>query len=127
VWLKKQARDKVTYQINLENPVLKRILGEIDVSRKWIKKLFHVIENSVPHRLIIMDNRENEDCHVDLPENIAPPPPELIEICQEFYRGKIAQGRTHEEAVDIVCSIEPFDSHPLYRACLDKIEENQGK
>ncbi|MDD5126732.1 MAG: ATP-binding protein [Dehalococcoidales bacterium] len=123
IWLRRQAGDKIIYKLNTENPVLKQILSEVNLEKKWVKKLFHVIETSVPHRLIIMDGRDNEDCHVDLPEQLIPPPDGLLDICRELYQQKIDQGRSHEEAVDIICSIEPFDSHPLYRAFLDKLIE----
>ncbi len=127
VWLRRQLRDKIVYRLNPDNPVLKRVLSELAPTKRWIRKLFHIIENSVPHRLIIMDGLDNEDCHVDLPADFGPPPDELLDICRELYQQKVAEGRSHEEAVDIVCSIEPFDSHPLYRACLDKLVEGNAK
>ena len=124
VWLRIPIKDKITYKLNPENPTIKCILKEINPEDNWIKKLFSVIENSVPHQLIIMDERESEDCHVDLPEDLNPPSIDLLEICRELYQQKLVEGRSHEEAVDIVCSIEPFDSHPQYRAFLDESLES---
>jgi len=79
----------------------------------------------VPHRLIIMDGLEHEDCHVDLPENLNRLPEGLLTMCRELYESKLNSGFTHEEAADIICSIEPFDSHPAYRALLDSILEGE--
>ena len=64
--------------------MIKRILDELKPSDSWVRKLFHVIEISVPHRLIIMDGLEHEDCHVDLPDKVNPPPAELMAICREL-------------------------------------------
>jgi hypothetical protein len=126
VWLRKPIQDKVVYRINTENPVIKGILEEVNLSDRWIKKLFSVIEQSVPHRLIIMDGNETEDCHVDLPDDIDPPSNDLLKICHDLYHKKLSESRSHEEAVDIVCSIEPFDSHPRYRAYLDELLEGDA-
>lgn len=120
VWLRQQVRDKIIYKINLEHPVVSSILKDLHVDKKSITKLFYVIEHSVPHQTIILDGNEHEDCYVDLPADLDPPPDELLQLCREFYRLKTKEGRSHEEAVDLVCSIEPFDTHPLYRANLDK-------
>ena len=90
-----------------------------------MNKLFHVIENTVPHRLIIMDGWEHEDCHIDLPVDLYSPPEELIEYCREMHQYQLKHGRSHEEAVDIVCSTQPFDTHPKYRACLDSMVEGR--
>jgi hypothetical protein len=119
VWLKKISGDKIVYKLNRNNKVLTKIFEEINCKKTWITKLFHVIETTVPHRLIIMDGLEHEDCHVDLPFEINPPPSELISLCFEFYNDYCASGKSHQEAVDIVCSMDAFSTHPKYRACLD--------
>lgn len=118
VWLKKEINNKIKYILNHENPLLRKVLGEYELPKSWENKLFYIIENSVPHRLIIMDDRENEDCHVDLPIE-KEPPKEMQKMCQEFYEYFMISGRTHEAAVDIVCSMDVFNAHPYYRAYLD--------
>jgi hypothetical protein len=123
VWLRQLANDKITYRINRDNLVIKKIIKEINPAKVWLKKLFHVIETTVPHRLIIMDDREREDCHVGLPEDVNKPPDELLRLCIELYREQRAAGRSHEEAADIICSMDVFSVHPLYRVCLDDIQE----
>jgi hypothetical protein len=119
VWIKKRVGEKIVYKLNPENPVLKRILDEVRPQKSWLKKLLHVIETTVPHRLIIMDGLEHEDCHVDLPRDLNSPPKELLNLCLELYREYRAAGRPHEEAADILCSMDVFSTHPAYRACLD--------
>jgi len=123
VWLKKKSGEKIVYKLNINNPILNALLKEVSSGKAWMKKFCHLIESTVPHRLIIMDGLEHEDCHVDLPGTLNPPPAGLLEMCREFYEAKLEQGCTHEEAVDIACCIEPFNSHSAYRALLDSIIE----
>jgi len=127
VWIKKRIGEKITYILNRENPVLKKIIDEIRPKELWLAKLFHVIENTVPHRLIIMDGLENEDCHVGLPEDLTPPTKGMLDLCIELYREYRAAGRSHDEAADILCSMDVFSIHPLYRACLDDFAQQGVK
>ena len=125
VWHRKRMGDKIVYRINRENVVIKRILDELNPPASLIRKLFHVIETTIPHRLIIMDNSDHEDCHVDLPSEINMPSEGLIELCKELYNNHRKKNKTHEEVVDIVLSIEPFNTHPAYRAALDSMIEGK--
>ena len=70
-----------------------------------------------------MDNSEREDCHVDLSDDIMKPPETLVTLCKERYLDERKKGKKHQEAVDIVTAIEPFNTHSIYRAELDKLEE----
>lgn len=125
IWVKRRKGEKIVYEINRENEVIKRIIQEIDPPEPWTNKLFSAIERTIPHREIVIDTCGNEDCHVDLPENLNPPEKSLIDLCLEFYREYRRQGRTHEEAADLVTSFEPFNTHPSFRANLDRIQEEQ--
>lgn len=125
VWIKKKTGDRITYKINRENSVLKMILSEANAPDNWIRKLFHVIENTVPHRLIIMDGLEHEDCHADPQIEQNPPPKELLDICYELYCKYRDEGKTHEQAVDMICGIDIFSTHPGYRAHLDDYAETR--
>ncbi len=126
VWLKRRRGDKITYEINRDNPVIRTLLDQVALPKSWVKRLFHIIETTVPHRLIIMDNAELEDCHVDLPPEIHKPGKEFIELCREFYETYRERGKSHNEAVDVVLSIEPFNTHPAYRATLDALAVEDG-
>jgi len=121
VWKKICRGDKIVYLINKKNEVIKEIIDEISPPASWVNKLFHVIEMTVPHRLIIMDNNEIEDCHVDLPPEVNMPSQELIDMCIEFYKRYRNNGRSHEVAIDMTLAVEPFNTHPAYRAALDSL------
>jgi hypothetical protein len=119
VWTKKKTGERITYKINRENSVLKVILSEVKVSADWVKKLFYVIENTVPHRLIIMDGLEHEDCHAFVTTDQNSLPDELLDICFQLYSQYRDERKTHEQAVDLICGIDIFSTHPGYRAHLD--------
>jgi len=127
VWVKKKFGEKIAYKINQENTVLKMLLNELNPKKVWVKKLFHVIESTVPHRLIIMDGLEHEDCHADLSADINIPPKELIDVCFELYSKYRSDGKTHAQSIDIVCGMDIFSIHPAYRAFLDDHAEKGGK
>jgi hypothetical protein len=121
VWLKKRRGDKILYQINRNNEAISRILSELNAPFTWVRKLFHLIEKTVPHRLIIMDNAESEDCQVNLPPEFEPPPKELIDLCCHIYKERVKNGQDPIAAADYTCSF--FDEHPAYRAALDQLKE----
>lgn len=121
VWLKVPRRGKIVYRINRKNEAIRRILDEVDTKKSWVSKLFHLIENTVPHRLIIMDNAEHEDCHVNLPESVAPPPEELLALCRSFFEERVMKGVDPHDAADYACSY--FDNHVGYRVMLDTLIE----
>lgn len=121
VWLKKKRGDKVIYKINRDNEAIKQIIEMVKPPESWVKQLFHLIENSVPHRRIIMDNAESEDCQVDIPPDIAPPPKELIELCRKIFLGRLNSGIDPQTSAEYACSF--FDDHPAYMAALDQLIE----
>lgn len=122
VWLKKRRGDKILYEINRDNEAIKRILEEVTPKKSWVRKLFHLIEKTVPHRLIIMDNADHEDCHMNLPVKAGEPPKELLFLCKKIFKERLKKGGDPHQAADYVCSF--FDNHVSYRAMLDKLIED---
>ena len=121
VWKRMRKGDKIIYAINGKNEVVKKIIEQISPPVSWVKKLFHVIETTVPYRLILMDNSEQEDCHVNMLPEENKPSQELIDLCVEFYEKRRKNGRTHQEAIDLTLAIEPFNTHLAYRAAMDSL------
>jgi hypothetical protein len=119
VWKRHRKGEKISYRINPDHPVLNHLLKELNPSKRWVNKLFKVIEDTVPHQTILMDGIEHEDCHVPDWQEESKPKPEMIDLAFELYDGYRAKGHPHGEAVNIVCSIPPFDISPVYRANLD--------
>ncbi len=124
VWLRRRKGEKVLYEVNREHPVLRAILDEAGMKKQWEKKLFHVIEKTVPHRGIIQDNAEHEDCHVDLPIDDTAPPKPLLTLCKQMYMDAVGSGRKPQDAIDYVCAF--FDDHISYRTMLESIAEKSS-
>ena len=120
IWLKKRIGEKIVYRINRKNPVLSRLFEMVKAPESWIRKLTHAIETTVPHKLIILDNAELEDCHADIPPERVRPPEHMLALCEEFYKRETQNGKEPQAAIDFVISIDPFNTHPSYRTQLEK-------
>jgi len=83
-----------------------------------------LIERTVPHRLIIIDNGMQEDCHVDLPPSVAEPPKELMNLCKKMFLEHLKKVEDPHQAADYICAF--FDEHVSYRAMLDKLIEEKS-
>lgn len=127
IWQRRRIGEKIIYKINKHSLALKRIIEEQNPPKDWIKKLFSTIESTIPHKLIIIDNAETEDCHVGLPPESNHPLEGLLNLCELFYRDAIEQGKKHEEAIDWVIGIEPFNTHHLYRMRLEEKKKGENK
>ena len=126
VWVKVRKGDKVLYKINRDNEAIDRLLRKSKVTPAVTRQLFHLIERAVPHRAIVLDNAEREDCLVDLPPEIEPPPPALLKLCEDIFRSTLKRIHSPNAAARIACL--NFDPHVSYRAHLDRIiEEMNGR
>jgi hypothetical protein len=119
VWLKQKRANKIVYKINKNNEAISAILQEVGTDDGWARKLFHLIESTVPFRQIIIDNSDHEDCQVDLPVDLAPPPRGLLEVCKTIFLNKVKSGMDPHDAASFTCAF--FDSHPAYRAMIDSL------
>jgi len=124
IWIRRRSGDKIRYRINTENEALGRILCEKNLGKRWVKKLFHIIESSVPHRTIILDNANEEDCHVNLPPEIAKPPKELLVLCAKIFVEKYQQSGDVSLSVDYACA--SVDGHPMYRIHIEEYLNELG-
>lgn len=124
IWLKSRKNDKIIYTINKKSEAIKYLLDQASISKSLISKLFYIIENSLPHRGIIMDNSEIEDCHVDLPEDLNAPTTEMLKVYESYCREILIKNHGYKlhDAINATCL--RFPPHPKVRAYLEeKIEE----
>ena len=125
IWNRATSGDKVVYRINRENDAISRLIKKHKAPKSLINQLFHLVEQSVPHRAIVIDNSENEDCLVDLPPELSPPPKELISLCEEIFRAKLKTIKNPNDAAKITCMA--FPPHIGFRVHLDKIISEMKK
>ena len=119
VWSRSKKGDKVIYRINKENEAIQRLVKKHRLKKSLINQMFHIIEQSVPHRSIVLDNAEYEDCLVDLPPEVDPPPKEALALCEDIFRAKLKTIKNPHEAAKLTCM--SFPQHVGYRAHLDKL------
>jgi len=119
IWNRLRKGDKVIYKINQNNEAIQRLIKKYKAPKSLINQLFHLVENSVPHRSIVLDSSETEDCLVNLPPDIHSPPKDLVLLCEEMFRAKLKSIKDPLQAAKIVCSF--FPAHVGYRSHLDAI------
>ena len=119
IWSRAKKGDKVVYRINRQNEAIQQLIQRHGLSKSLVNQLFHIIEHSVPHRSIVLDNAEHEDCLVDLPPETNPPPSEALMLCEEIFRSKLKVISNPDDAAKLTCL--SFPPHVGYRAHLDKL------
>ena len=112
----------IKYRINLKNSVVKKLIDEAKIDEKWMEKLCYLLEVTIPHREIIYNNYENENCHIDY-DTKTKPPKEMLDHCKFLFQEKRKDNISDNDAIDYVCGIEPFDTSPFYRITLEKLLE----
>jgi hypothetical protein len=110
VWLEKQRHNKRFYSINRQHPIIKDILEE--PSKQSINELLRFIEETIPVPLITIQESEEPESHGVPFENLEHEI--LISKMEKHFKRFIDSGKTKDEAIAILLSIEPFDKYPQY-------------
>lgn len=110
VWLEKQRHSKRFYSINRQHPIIKDILEE--PSKQSINELLKFIEETIPVPLITIKESEEPESHGVPFENLEHEM--LISKMEKHFKRFIDSGKTKDEAIAILLSIEPFDKYPQY-------------
>ena len=119
VWSRKRIGEKYLYKVNRESPAIKFLQEQLGISKSNLNALLHVIERTVPHRSITVDNNEFNDSTVDLPEENIRPPQALIDTAKLLVRQEISNGKTPEMAVDFVARVVFPIENGEFREALD--------
>tara|TARA_B100001142_G_C14348065_1_gene660833 strand:+ start:240 stop:1745 length:1506 start_codon:yes stop_codon:yes gene_type:complete len=119
-WLRKKVGTKFLYKINRKHPGIEYLREDADISRSKLNAILHLVEKTVPHRSITVDNNDLNDSTVDLPDNKVEPPQELIDSAICFVNDEISRGKSKQNAVDYVCQIIFPISHPKLMTELEK-------
>jgi hypothetical protein len=110
VWLEKQRHGKRFYTINRNHPVISELLEE--PTKHNLNELIGFIEETVPVPLITITESEEPESHGIPFENLEHEM--LVEKMKNIFKSLIDNGKTQDEAVDTLLSIEPFDKYPEY-------------
>lgn len=110
VWLPHKWNGKRCYQINKEHPVVKSFVEEFDSNKTKIKRLFKLIEETLPLAMIVINESENKD-NQNVPfegKSIS----DLVSMVINLYHELIADGHSKEEAIEEILRTEPFNYYP---------------
>jgi hypothetical protein len=118
LWSHFAKHDRVTYRLNREHPVLKRVLASA-ADRGAVHALLHLIEETVPHAHITVQNSEQ-------PRSLTGPfehatEAQVADVMREALRCLIAAGYTRKEARQQLSTLWPFELFPAVLQAL--IEE----
>jgi len=110
VWEQKTRHSKVFYAINKSHPVIQRLLNTPtpDTVRDAIK----LIEETVPSAHIVITAAEKPDQMAAPLEGIAYG--DFEGIVSSLFGSFLDSGCSAEDALDRICSIEPFNLYPEY-------------
>lgn len=127
VWLQKQnGSGNVYYRIDRDHPVVKDMLNIHPPAKKIINHLLNLVEKTVPIEQIVITNADRPDSHItrETPGEYRTMPIKQWFLDQVAIR--VRQGLSRREAMELVCSIEPFNQYPELIAMLDEVNNANG-
>lgn len=108
-WSRRLNRGRVSYRINRNHPLVKAALSPA-TGRTTLEALLHLLEETIPVPLIIIDSAERPDQQA-LPFE-AVKPEAVHTVLRETYRALRHRGDPHDAAVSHLLTMEPFDRYP---------------
>lgn len=115
IWQRKAIGTKYLYKINRNSPAIEHLRGLSNLSKSDLNSILHLVERTVPHRSITVDNNDLNDSTVEIPDDQITPPQTLIDGAISFVELEISNGKSIQDAVDYVCgSIFPIGHSKLY-------------
>mgnify|MGYP001200728063 FL=1 len=115
IWQRKAIGTKYLYKINRNSPAIEHLRELSNLSKADLNSILHLVERTVPHRSITVDNNDLNDSTVEIPDDKITPPQSLIDGAISFVKLEISNGKSKQDAVDYVCgSIFPIGHGKLY-------------
>ncbi len=110
VWTPHKNKGRRCYQINREHPLIKKFISEQNNDKAKLNRLFHLLEETLPLAMIIVNESEYQDMQ-RLPfegKSVA----NLITMIAELYQSLVKQDLSHEEIIEEILHTEPFNHYP---------------
>lgn len=109
LWTPLVKHDRITYRINSEHPVLKRVLATA-TERSAVLALIRLIEETVPYAHISVQNSEQPRSLAGPFENASES--QVAQVMREALRCLVAAGYSRLEALRQLSTIWPFELFP---------------
>ncbi|MCW3075111.1 MAG: hypothetical protein JWP69_2180 [Flaviaesturariibacter sp.] len=110
VWAPHKRKGRRCYQINRDHPIIKAFITEQGGNKAKLNRFFHLIEETLPLAMIIVNESEYQDMQ-QLPfedKSVA----DLVTMITELYQTFINTGLSHEESILEILRTEPFNHYP---------------
>jgi hypothetical protein len=100
VWIRKRIGTKCLYKINRKSPAIEFMREQFGISASNLNDLLYVIERTVPHRNITVDNNELNDSTVEIPDEYIKPSSTMVLVAEKYVQQLIDKGQSKMDAVD---------------------------
>jgi len=101
VWTRKRIGTKYLYKINRKGPAIEFMRDQFGISKSNLNDLLFLIERTVPHRSITVDNNDLNDSTVEIPEEHVKPSSSMILVAEKYVQQLIDKGKSKVDAVDL--------------------------
>lgn len=125
VWQRRVRRNRVSYVINRDHPLVQEVLRADTVDPQSLKRILRLVEEYVPVQQIWVDMAEGDESQ-NLPFESAAEQ-EIIEIIKTLYSAFLKSGMSRDDAKARIVSTEAIgDRFELVEPTIDAIEREYG-
>jgi hypothetical protein len=115
LWEARKKNERIQYRVNKKYPLLEEVKKSLDPAGKvLLSKFLTLVEETIPINKIYFNAVEEPESHYAAFEGERDK--ELVEIAKVLLEQyKSSHGYSHEEALNLLMIVEPFDQHPYLR------------
>lgn len=123
-WRVEHLKDGVRYRIDKSHPAISAVLEAVGSNAELVKAMLRVVEETVPVQRIWLDTAEAKEVPRTGFSGEATDAPEGVKkVLATFYKDMVnRRGMTHEAALRVLATTEPFQNYPALVASL--VENN---
>ncbi len=109
VWNREMKHGRITFRVNREQPLVADLLKSPPEYKARVEALLRLIEETLPVPLITIENSAHPDTQLAPFEDC--PATEVFEIIKQVYISFRRQGNSHEQAIERLVTLEPFQDY----------------
>lgn len=124
VWQQKVSHGKISYRINRDHPLIRRLLDTETPDRSTLATALRLIEEAVPVPLIVLNKSQKPEGE-SLPFERADAT-EVYELAVELYQALVHSGVSRSDAIERLYRMEPFNRLTEFIVNLPSILDQKG-
>lgn len=124
-WITEQLNDRQYFRINRNHTLVKSLMENPAVPKRELKALLLLLETTLPVPAILLNENQNNDrpSEAGIPATDA----EITGLIQTIYDQLLKKGKSPEEAVEELYTIEPLSDFPhLVEAFRNQISDEKA-